>query len=57
MKTTLIALASLLLVPAAFSQIVPVGVTGTGSFNNNPSLLIDGVIPAETTPWTDSQNV
>jgi len=57
MKKLLIALVSVLSAPLAFCQIVPVSATGTGTFTNSPSLLIDGVIPAETTVWTDAQNV
>jgi len=57
MKKILLTLVSLLLVPAAFSQITPVSATGTGTFTNSPSLLIDGFIPAESTIWTDSNNV
>lgn len=58
MKKSLLGLAAaLLLLPAAFGQIVPVSATGSGVFNNNPSLLIDGVIPAEQTSWQDAKNV
>lgn len=37
--------------------IAPVGVSGTGTFNNASSLIIDGTIPAEFTAWTNTANV
>jgi PEP-CTERM motif/F5/8 type C domain len=42
---------------AQASQIPVVDVTGYGSFNNSPALLIDGYIPPEWTGWTDGTNV
>jgi hypothetical protein len=57
MKKILLLLAALFLASTAFSQIAAVGATGTGTFTNSPSLLIDGVIPPETTIWTAPSNV
>lgn len=37
--------------------ITPSSITGTGSFSNDVNLIIDGVVPAETTPWTAASNV
>jgi len=39
------------------AYITPHSVTGTGSYNNSPDLIIDGYIPEEWTPWTESSNV
>ena len=40
------------------APIIPaVGASGTGSFNNSPSLIIDGTIPAEGSVWTGGTNV
>ncbi len=44
----------------SFANAVPIGVssaTGSGSYNNNVSLLIDGVIPGEGSAWTNGTNV
>lgn len=58
MKRPLAALtfASLLLASSLHAQLSPVGITGTGSYNNSASLIIDGVTPPEYTGWTDSTN-
>lgn len=32
-------------------------ITGSGSFNNDTGLIIDGVVPAEHTHWTAASNV
>jgi hypothetical protein len=56
MKKILTTLAALLLAPAAFCQITPASITGTGTYTNSANLIIDGVIPAEMTTWTDPQN-
>jgi hypothetical protein len=37
--------------------ITPAGASGTGTFNNSPSLIINNVIPAEGSTWTDPTNV
>lgn len=39
------------------TPISPAGVSGTGSYNNNPSLIIDGTFPAEGSGWTNPTNV
>lgn len=42
----------------AFSATVTVtGVSGTGSYNNSVSLIVDGVIPGESSGWTGVSNV
>lgn len=42
--------------PAASAQLVPAGITGTGTYFNSANLIIDGFVPAENTGWTDSVN-
>lgn len=53
---TVLSVASLLLTSSLWSQITPVGITATGSYENSASLIIDGVTPAQYTPWTDASN-
>lgn len=44
------------LATVATAQITPAGITGTGTYFNSAGLLIDGVVPAENTVWTDTTN-
>jgi len=37
--------------------ITPTTITSTGTYTNSSSLLNDGVLPAESTIWTDAANV
>jgi hypothetical protein len=46
-----------LLASSLWGQIVPAGVTGTGTYNNSPSLLIDGSTPPQNTSWQADTNV
>jgi hypothetical protein len=39
---------------AGAALITPAGITGSGSYNNSPSLIINNFIPPEVTEWTDS---
>jgi hypothetical protein len=39
---------------AGAALITPAGITGSGNYNNSPSLIIDNFIPSEWTDWTDS---
>jgi hypothetical protein len=64
MNKFLILTIPLLIISTAFltsltqaAYITPHSVTGTGSYNNSPDLIIDGNIPDERTSWTDSSNV
>jgi hypothetical protein len=43
--------------PTGAAPIVPVGVTGTGSYNNGAGLIGNGASPAEGTSWTAATNV
>lgn len=58
LKRTLagLALSVATLAPIASAQIVPAGITGTGTYFNSANLIIDGFVPAEMTAWTDSVN-
>lgn len=59
LSVSAIALSGLLLAHSgAFAaQVSPVSVSGYGSYNNSPTLITDGNIPAEYTDWTNQQNV
>lgn len=50
-------LATSTLSTAHAGQIPVISVAGTGTYSNNVSLLIDGVIPPEGTKWTNDTNV
>ncbi|RXK84788.1 PEP-CTERM sorting domain-containing protein [Chlorobaculum sp. 24CR] len=50
-------LATSTLSTAHAAQIPVLSVTGTGTYNNNVSLLTNGAIPAEGTGWTNNTNV
>lgn len=51
-----VAVSAASLASIASAQIVPAGITGTGTYFNSASLIIDGFVPAENTVWTDSVN-
>ncbi|MCP5144964.1 MAG: hypothetical protein H6978_09085 [Gammaproteobacteria bacterium] len=53
----LIALSMMLTAGAANAAVLNATVTGSGTYNNDASLLSDGFIPAEGTYWQDISNV
>lgn len=46
-----------MIVQSLGATITPVSAIGSGAFNNLANLLIDGVIPAEATAWTQPTNI
>ncbi|VAV88393.1 hypothetical protein MNBD_ALPHA02-1926 [hydrothermal vent metagenome] len=60
MKNKSLILTALLLTLPNISHaapILPASVSGTGTYNNNANLIIDGIVPAEGTGWTNAANV
>ena len=53
----LVLMAAALALPASAQLITPAVITASGSYNNSPTLIIDGFVPAETTNWQASSNV
>jgi hypothetical protein len=58
MRKIMIGLVALVAATAAnAAPLTPVSISGTGTFNNSPSLIINGAFPPRNTFWQDPTNV